>query len=296
MMIREPAVAGMFYPRHKEQCLDDLRTCLERAERRPPPSEAPTDRIIGGVVPHAGWICSGAVAGQVIREIARRHTPQVAVVFGAVHVPHVSRAAVFPSGAWDTPLGLAEVDARLVDRICGHTGLLECDPHAHDREHSIEVEVPFIQHLLPQTTIVPIMVPVAEQSAALGGSVGQTCRAFGADCVFLCSTDLTHYGPSYGFTPKGVGESALKWAKEVNDRRMVDLMLALRDGDAVEEAIVHRNACGGGAIAATLAACKAYGARRSTLLNHTTSHEVLSELGGEPARDAVGYAGILVHE
>ncbi len=295
MMIREPAVAGMFYPRERDRCLADLTGCLQRADPTPVTNAAEIEKPLGGVVPHAGWICSGAVAGRVVREIAARHQPAVVVVFGAIHVTHGPKATVFPSGAWETPLGLAQIDGRLVERFCGQTNLMEPDAHAHEREHSIEVEVPFIQHLLPDSLIVPIMVPATDRAAALGAAVGRACKNFGVDAVFLASTDLTHYGPGYGFMPKGVGPDGLTWAKDVNDRRMIDLILAMRENDAVPEAGSNLNACGSGAIAATLAACKAMGARRATLLEHTTSHEVLTRLGhADAARDAVGYAGIIV--
>lgn len=294
MMIREPAVAGTFYPRERDRCRAELENCLQRASQTPATIDAEIVRPLGGVVPHAGWICSGAVAGRVIREIAQRCMPKVIVIFGAIHVTHGPRATVFPSGAWQTPLGLAGVEGRVVERLCGQTNLLEIDAHAHEREHSIEVEVPFIQQLLPQALIVPIMVPATNRAAALGTAVGRACKSFDINAVFLASTDLTHYGPGYGFMPKGIGMAGLKWAKEVNDRRMIDLIVAMRENDAVSEAGSNLNACGSGAIAATLAACKAMGARRATLLEHTTSHEVLTALGHrDEARDAVGYAGVL---
>jgi AmmeMemoRadiSam system protein B len=299
MLIREPAVAGMFYPRQADQCRAELQDCLARAGDPPGGAEPPGElgRIVGGVVPHAGWVCSGAVAGRVFQRIAEQRKPDVAVVFGAIHVPlYGPHAYLFPSGAWETPLGLADVDGRLADRLGGQTGLLDADPHAHDREHSIEVEVPFIQHLLPETLIVPIMVPVNENAGALGAAIGRACKGYGVDAVFLASTDLTHYGPSYDFAPRGVGPDGLRWAKEVNDRRMIDLMLAMHEKAAVKEAMTNRNACGAGAIAATIAACKAFGAGRATLLEHTTSYEVLRERFNEPMRDAVGYAAIVYHE
>lgn len=295
MMIREPAVAGRFYAGEPKACLTALEACLKQAAETPAETDvSDAERLIGGVVPHAGWIFSGGVAARVIREIAVRPQPQAVVVFGAIHVLHGAVPTLFPSGAWQTPLGLAEVDARLADRLLGQTRLLENDPHAHEGEHSIEVEVPFLQHLLPDSLIVPIMVPVNEKAVALGGAVGRTCKSYGVDVVFLCSTDLTHYGPGFRFTPKGIGAEGLAWAKDVNDRRMIELMLAMRSQDAVEEAVTNRNACGGGAIAATLAACEAFGATRAMLLEHTTSHEVGRSFLDEPQRDSVGYAGIVI--
>ena len=296
MMIREPAVAGRFYSGDRAGCEAELRDCLERAERPPATGEQVEGlrRIMGGVVPHAGWICSGAVAARVIKAVADQRQPAAAIVFGAVHVPHGPEATVFDHGAWETPLGLADVDARLSTRLCGQTGLLKVDPHAHEHEHSIEVEIPFIQHLMPGTLIVPIMVPPNDDAAALGAAIGRACKSYGADVVFLASTDLTHYGPRYGFVPQGVGAAGLKWARDVNDRRMIDAIRTLRETDVVDEAAAHQNACGAGAVAATLAACRAFECRRATLLEHTTSYDVLSQRFDEPMTDAVGYAGMII--
>lgn len=296
MMIREPAVAGRFYSSERGDCEAELRDCLATAEKPPMWGEphAPDRPIIGGIVPHAGWVCSGAVAARVFKAIAEQRQPASVVVFGAVHVRHGPQASLFDKGAWETPLGLAEVDARLANRLCSQTGLMTVDPHAHDGEHSIEVEVPFIQQLLPHATIVPIMVPANKNAVMLGTTIGRTCKSYGADVVFIASTDLTHYGPRYGFVPQGVGGPALTWARDVNDRRMIEMIRQMNDAAVVDEARANQNACGAGAVAATLAACKAYGAGRATLLEHTTSFEVLRDRFPEPATDAVGYAGMVI--
>ncbi len=295
-MIREPVFAGRFYADGEVECRAAIDACLRSAEDDVGKATAVTqrDRIVGCVLPHAGWMFSGAVAARTLREVAARQHPQVLVIFGAIHVPGVAVASIFERGAWETPLGLASIDDRLSERLMGQTGLLHSDPHAHDQEHSIEVEIPFVQHLLPDTLIVPIMVPADGQAASLGNAVGRACRSYGVRAAFACSTDLTHYGPSFGFTPQGVGEAGVHWAKEVNDRRMINLMLAMDGENAVEEAGRHRNACGSGAIAATLQACKALGADQATLLEHTTSCAVGKALGHRSDNDSVGYAGMIL--
>lgn len=289
MLVREPVVAGRFYPSRSDECRRDLASCLPSAEA----ASQPTGRIVGGIVPHAGWMCSGAVAAQVIDAIARHSRPTTVVIFGAVHVMGVRRASVFASGAWQTPLGEVRVDERLAERIASASSLIEADPYAHEREHSIEVQLPFLQHVLPGVRIVPIMVPPDAQAHVVGGIVARTCRDSRVDVVYLGSTDLTHYGPGYDFTPHGIGPAALTWAKEKNDRRMLDLILAMQADAVVGEARTHQNACGSGAIAATIAACAAAGATTATLLQHTTSFEVLSSRFREAPTDAVGYAGIV---
>lgn len=295
MMIREPTVAGMFYPRESRECATQLQACLNLAAETAGLA-APDDergKILGGVVPHAGWVCSGAVAASVFQQIARRPHPGAIVIFGASHRVHLKVASIFPSGAWETPLGLVEIDDRLAERLQGQTGLIEATPHAHEHEHSIEVQLPFIKHLLPDVRIVPLMVPPSDRAALLGRAVGNTCKSYGVDVVFVASTDLTHYGPNYGFTPHGVGSKGLAWAKNVNDRRIIDAILGMREQDVVSDAAANQSACGAGAVAACIAASKAYGATRATLLQHTTSHEVLSKYRNEAACDSVGYAAIM---
>ncbi|MBK8270042.1 MAG: AmmeMemoRadiSam system protein B [Planctomycetes bacterium] len=235
MMIREPVFAGRFYADDMKACRTAIDLCLQRASETPAATDlSQVDRIIGGVVPHAGWAYSGPVAARVIQAVASRTHPQAIIIFGAIHVLHGNMPAIFPSGAWETPLGLAKVDDRLSDRLLGQTGLLESSPHAHENEHSIEVEIPFLQQLLPDSLIVPIMVPVNDKAVALGRAVGRACRNYGVQATFLCSTDLTHYGPGFNFTPHGIGEEGMRWSRDVNDRRMIDLMLDMRGDDAIK--------------------------------------------------------------
>lgn len=295
MMIREAAMAGRFYAADAERCRGEIGKCLATAKVDPASTGVGgiPQRIVGAVVPHAGWICSGAVAARVFDAVRAARTPEVVVIFGAIHVQHGPRATIFPTGAWETPLGLAHIDERLSSRLHGQTGLLEVDPHAHENEHSIEVEVPFIQHLMPRAKIIPIMVPAGEHAAMLGSAVGRACRAFDADVLFVASTDLTHYGPRFGFAPRGVGPEGVAWARDVNDRRMIEAIRAMREDAIVPEARANLNACGAGAVAATIAACKVLGASRAELLEHTTSHDVLRSIEPE-AQDSVGYAGMVI--
>lgn len=284
MLIRQPARAGTFYSASEQRCREELQQCIAA-------SRDPLDGLlVGGIVPHAGWRYSGRVAGRVLAAIAAHRAPRTVVIFGAVHALRGRQAAIFSSGCWETPIGPVEVDARLAERVLGHTNLVVDDAYAHEDEHSIEVQVPFIRHLLPGAMILPIMVPSNPQAPEVGESVARTIQTYRADAVVIGSTDLTHYGPSFGFTPQGTGAQGLAWAKEVNDRRMIQRMLAFDAQGIVSEATGHRNACGGGAVAATLAAARQLGADRAVLLEHTTSRDV----AGDPSSsDAVGYAGIV---
>lgn len=291
MPVRPPAVAGHFYPESPEQCRRELAHYLAE-DAVPGAARRGGSQPVGGVVPHAGWVCSAAVAAEVIRALAGRPDIETFVIFGTVHRPIGTAAAVDPAGAWRTPIGDIEIDEPLARAVIGASPLLEDNPEAHRPEHSIEVQVPFVQQLAPRARLLPIMVPPHRTSHEVGRVVAEQARALGRSVVFLGSTDLTHYGPRYHFTPQGVGTEALKWAKEVNDRRIIERMLAMEPEAVVPEAAAHHNACGSGAIAATMAASRIFGADSADLLRHTTSAEVLATRLGR-MDDAVGYAGIV---
>ena len=291
MMIREPAVAGRFYPADRAGVLRQIA-----AMRVPEEFPDVPDRPVGGVVPHAGWLFSGETAYAVLSAIHSRRTPATFVLLGACHRPVIGNA-LFPEGAWRTPLGDVRVDERLAEEILARGGvgnLVRANPAAHEGEHSIEVQLPLIQHLFPDARIVPILVPGDGRAVALGRLVGEVVRDRRADAVCFGSSDLTHYGPMYGFTPKGMGEAALRWVRDENDRRMLDLIAGLKAEEIVPEARDHLNACGSGAIAATLAAVRVLGAVKGIVLRYTTSFDVMQEQMGRADYDAaVGYPGVV---
>lgn len=289
MIIREPVVAGQFYPVNPDQCRKELTAFLDAAA----PVYTSDDRLVAGLVPHAGWICSGEVAARVFAALAKSHEPKVIVMFSGVHQYRGRHAALFGHGRWDSPLGSVEIEARLAERILGHTSLIIDDPFAHEGEHSLEVQMPFVRHLFPHVKVVPIVVPISEKAPEVGEAVGRTLRSYDYDAMIVGTTDLTHYGPRYGFTPHGVGEAANRWAKEDNDRRFIDLLCDMKADELVAEARTHHNACNAGAAAATITAAMALGAESGVLLEHTTSAEVLcGKVPGEHA-DSVGYAGVV---
>jgi AmmeMemoRadiSam system protein B len=288
-MVREPVVAGAFYPASPEGCRENLEQMIPHQVD----ASLLPETIRGGIAPHAGWMYSGRVCGTVFAAIAARAQPATFVLFGASHRRVGLRAALFAEGAWETPLGLVHVDARLARRVLDGTSLIEDDPYPHEAEHSIEVQVPFVQHLFGQARILPILVEPSRHAVEVGQAVARTVQASDANVIYIGSTDLTHYGPSYGFLPKGAGPEGLAWAKDVNDRRVIELMQRLRAEEVVRETAEHHNACGGGAIAATLAACRSAGAQKGVLLSHVNSQEVARSLWQDAGQDAVGYVGMV---
>jgi len=290
MQARKPVVAGQFYPGQHDSCIGEINECLEAATI----GEQLPETIAAGIVPHAGWTFSGSLAAMVFSAIKQQHEKvHTFVIFGAAHNYFGASPAVSDRGVWETPLGEVMIDEELADAI-SKTGRAVSDQRAHLSEHSIEVQVPFIQYLFAGAKIVPIVVPPTGQAVALGTSVGEIAgQQEGRKIVCIGSTDLTHYGPRYGFAPMGTGKNALEWAKKVNDKKFIDLALKLEPEDLLAGAVKDGNACGPGAAAATVAAAKKLGCKRGILLEHTTSNEIMLEKMGTTSADAVGYAAIV---
>jgi AmmeMemoRadiSam system protein B len=192
-----------------------------------------------------------------------------------------------------TPLGEIFIDEELADDVLNSSPSIG-DPNAHRGEHSIEVQIPFIQYMFPGAKILPVIVPPREQAIALGESVGSII-ADNKNKKIVCigSTDLTHYGPRYGFTPMGVNSEALKWASNVNDQMFIDLALKLEPRRLLANAAENCNACGAGATAAAMAAAKQLGKTEGILLAHTNSNEIMMRKMHTSSADSVGYAAII---
>jgi AmmeMemoRadiSam system protein B len=280
METRKPS-ASHFYP---AACGPAAEKFLRGFE---PPAE-PAD-IVAGIVPHAGWQYSGAVAAQVFAAIRAKMRPATFVILGAVH-RWAGVNGVYARGAWETPFGDIAVDEDLAARILAETpDWTVDDPDVHSGEHSIEVELPFVKYLFPEARVVPIAVNPDSRAVPLGRRIGEILKETGASAVVIGSSDLTHYGEPYGFTPAGSGPAAHRWMQD-NDARILRLVEEMKAAEITDEALHHHNACGAGAIAATVAAAEVLGARRGFRLRYTTSYDVVPE---GRFRLAVGYAGVL---
>ena len=278
-----PAFADNFYAGDIEKQIEEFITDYE------PPSEISS--VTAGVVPHAGWFYSGRVAAHVFVSIKKYLHPDTIILFGTVHnIRYVKKSSVYGKGAWQTPLGKVFVDDDTAARILeGAQGSIIENPAAHDGEHSIEVQVPFVKFFFPEAKIIPIAVMPDNDAAEIGEIVAETVERIEKNIVVVGTTDLTHYGSNYGFMPEGSGEKARKWMYK-NDGSIIDLALNLDAEAILEEARNNHNACGPGALAASAAFAKKLGVKKGRLLDYTTSFDVM------PDREftmGVGYAGIL---
>jgi len=289
MRTRKPIVADQFYPGQHSSCVAEIEECLEaRALSVPLP-----ETIAAGIVPHAGWTFSGSLAAMVFSAIKRRHEKVHSfVILGAAHSYFGPMPALDDSDFWETPIGDIGIDEMVSEWLLDKK-LVVADSFAHKGEHSIEVQVPFIKYLFPDAQILPIVVPPSEKAISLGQAIGDIIKQAGKTVICIGSTDLTHYGPRYGFVPMGTGPEALRWANEVNDRKFIDLALKMEPQAMLKSAAENYNACGAGAAAATVAASKSLGKAKGLLLAHTNSNEVMLYKMGTTSADSVGYAAIV---
>jgi AmmeMemoRadiSam system protein B len=288
---RKPVVAGQFYPASEKQCRAEIADCITD---RPITIKLP-EKIVAGIVPHAGWTFSGDLAAMVFAAIEKADKiVDTFVIFGAVHSFLGSAAAVYDKGAWLTPLGEIKIDEELAAAIIKKSRFAKPELEAHKYEHSIEVQIPFVQYLFKNAKIVPILIPPADSAVTVGNDVAE-CIKSAADKKIVCigSTDLTHYGPRYGFNPQGNGLSGIEWAKDVNDKAFIDLALNLQAERILTDSMENQNACGPGAAAAAVAAAKALGKIKGVLLAHTHSSEVMERKFGQTSEESVGYAAIV---
>jgi MEMO1 family protein len=267
-MKRKAAVAGSFYPREPRE----LKSCLERllVEGRK------KDRAFAVVSPHAGYQYSGAVAGAVFSSV---ELPDAFIIMAPSHRPIRPLFAIMNEGAWETPLGDFPVDAELAGYLAAGSENIRVDPGAHEAEHSLEVQLPFIQALRPAATMVPVAVSHMArfaQIAELGQAAAEAIRRFGRSVLLVASTDMSHY--------ISAEEARLKDFLAI--QKILDL-----DARGLFETVRSEDIsmCGFQPTAAVLTAAAALGASRGELVMYATSGD---RTGDHDA--VVGYAGLKI--
>ena len=227
------------------------------------------------LVPHAGYVYSGGVAGEVYRRI---EVPARVVLIGPRHYPRGAPLAILSGGAWETPLGTAPVDSLLAEKIVRAFPLLREDAVAHSTEHSLEVQLPFLQRLSPSFAFVPIVIGPArwQELEELGHALAEVVAAEQEPILLIASSDMNHY------------ESDV--VTRLKDRKAIDPILALDPRklfDAVRDEKISM--CGYAAAVAVVIAARDLGATAAELARYATSGEVNGEM-----ENVVGYAGILI--
>jgi AmmeMemoRadiSam system protein B len=267
-MLRLPAVAGRFYPSHPKEL-----TALVREYSRPDPhyQAAPVKACL---TPHAGYMYSGHVAGAVL---ARIDLPQKIIILGVRHYPRGEEAAILSSGAWRTPLGDAPIDEALAEALRQACPLLREDSVAHSGEHSLEVQVPFLQVLAPGFTFVPIALGTVrfESLVSVGQAIARVLADSKENIVLLTTSDLNHYEDDA--TTRTKDQKAINQLLALNPRGLYD---TCRNEEI--------SMCGLGPAVAMLTALNALGKKKAELVKYATSADVSGD-----REQVVGYAGMI---
>ncbi|MBF0411626.1 MAG: AmmeMemoRadiSam system protein B, partial [Desulfamplus sp.] len=268
-------------------------------------------------VPHAGWFFSGSIACRVIASIALSTaqtiaseqkgvadilTPKkvdVVFVFG-MHLNPEANPCVMVNGAWQTPFGDLPVHEQLaaqfikeMSKLNNKVSVRSESPYSFPEENTIELQLPFIKYFFPDSAIVPVGIPPCDIAETVGNAAFKSAEKLGLNVVVLGSTDMTHYGSNYSFTPAGSGTKytdltkALDWVKNDNDPKAINAMCSMNCSDIIFEGLQNRNLCCSGAVAAAAAAAKCMGAVKGIAFDYTTSYDK------HPGVSFVGYSGIL---
>jgi AmmeMemoRadiSam system protein B len=276
--IRRPCQAGAFYEGTAEALKKQIENCflhkfgpgkiLEAAEVGP-------RKIVGLVCPHAGYMYSGPVAAHAYYRLALDGKPDIAVVFGPNHTGYGSGLAVMNEGVWRTPLGDVEVDSETANRIVHKSHIADIDDLAHRFEHSIEVQLPFLQYLYgSKFKIVPICFLMQDLATAkdIGKAVAEALA--GKNAVVIASSDMTHYEPQGSAAKKDM--LALKAVEEMDEEKFYSTIEA------------HGiSTCGYGPISALIVAAKVLGAKEAKVLCYKTSGDITGDYSS-----VVGYAAV----
>lgn len=267
-MKRTPAVAGQFYPAGKGALLENLSRLV------PEIPSAEKKQALAVVSPHAGYIYSGSVAGETLARVA---IPEDVLLMGPNH--HGYGAAVaLASGTWSMPLGDVAVNNELADMLAGRSSIIEFDDLAHRPEHSLEVQLPFLQFLQEKLAVIPLLISHLPYRvcAEIGRDIAAVIRSYNKPVLMVASTDMSHY------------ES--RPAASVKDMAAIERIMALDPEGLYQTVIGGRiSMCGVMPTTVALVAAIELGARQAELVRYTDS----GESSGDTSR-VVGYAGLVV--
>jgi AmmeMemoRadiSam system protein B len=276
--IRRPYVAGTFYEGNAESLKQQVEHCFLHKfgpQKMPEVNASGPRKLVGLICPHAGYAYSGPVAANAYYELAQDGRPDTVVILGPNHTGYGSAIALMNEGFWRTPFGDVEIDGETANQIVSETRLVDMDDSAHRFEHSIEVQLPFLQYLYGSDfNFVPICFLMQDLQSAV--EVGKALIEVLAtkNAVVIASSDLTHYEPQAGAERKDI--AALKAVQALDEKLLFS---------TIEEQNI--SACGYGPITALITFAKGLGVKEAKLLSHRTSGDIINDYSS-----VVGYAAV----
>jgi AmmeMemoRadiSam system protein B len=264
---RKPAVAGQFYPQGKERLLKIISNLVDESKEK--------RDCIASISPHAGYMYSGKVAGETFSMIS---IPDTVVILGPNHTGMGKAFSIMDKGEWETPLGDIKINEELAKLILEESLLASIDHTAHLWEHSIEVQLPFIQFFNPNADFVPICIQKTnyEQLERFGEDLAEAIKRYGRKVLIVASSDMSHY------IPKDEAERkdwlALEKIEDINPKDLYDV---------VEREDISM--CGIAPVVSTLSASRRLGAKGAKVVSYATSGDVTGDF-----TEVVGYAGVII--
>jgi len=274
MLIREPVVAGQFYPGRKEELENMIESCFNHKYGPGKQIKESHEQIYGVVCPHAGYVYSGPIACHSYNAISSQ-SPELVIIIGPNHFGIGKNAATMIETKWKTPLGLIEVDSGSAQEIAEKSNIIEIDSYSHSQDHSLEVQIPMLQSLLSnEFKILPIILLVQDLETArdVGNAVSEIVKK--KNSIIVASSDFTHYE-----------ENSFA---HLQDKSLIEPILDM-DVERFYQVLREKRvtACGFGAIASAMIACKNLGATKGVLLSYATSGDVSGDTDS-----VVGYGAI----
>ena len=273
-MIREPVVAGQFYPGRKDDLENMIKSCFEHEYGPGSQSIESSEKIFGIVCPHAGYVYSGPTACHSYKSILSQN-PELAIIIGPNHFGVGRNAATMIDTKWKTPLGMVEVDSESAKEVVEKSKFIEIDDYSHSQDHSLEVQIPMLQSVLSnEFQILPIILLAQDLETArdVGYAVSEIAKK--KNSIIVASSDFTHYE-----------ENSFA---HLQDKALIEPILEM-DVERFYHVLKEKRitACGYGAIASTMIACKNLGATKGELLSYATSGDISGD-----TESVVGYGAI----
>jgi hypothetical protein len=284
MIVRNPAVAGMFYPSEPNELIELIEYCYlhKLGPKSLPTTNGKYKHAVGYVCPHAGYIYSGPVAAHSYYSLSKKVSGNITVIIIGPNHTGLGSGISTMKGIWRTPLGDMTTDDEFIDLLWKECDIMDLDETAHIREHSIEVQLPFLQHIRLLSgvnfKIVPIcmMMQDYESSMEVGYFISKIIKKLDRNAIIIASSDFTHYEPQ---------EVASK-----KDALVIKDILNLNEKELYADVVNYNiTMCGYGPVIATIKAMKELGAKNSKLLSYSTSGDITGDYSS-----VVGYGSLII--
>jgi AmmeMemoRadiSam system protein B len=280
--IRKPAVAGSFYAGNSKSLNIQIENCFLH---RIGPGEIPLvntkkeNNIIGLISPHAGYMYSGPVAANGFYKIASDGKPDTIIILGPNHRGFGENISIMVEGRWETPLGELEIATDIAENILKNSKIIKNDKKAHQYEHSIEVQLPFIQYIFGKNIkFIPICMTRQDINTDIEIAQSICSSIVDKNVLIIASSDFTHYEPQK--YAENIDKQAINAILEFNPKKLYDIIYRQ-----------NLTMCGPGPITVMLIVCKTLGAKKAELLKYATSGDVSGMVD-----QVVGYASIVIRK